>query len=209
MRKALCLLSGGLDSTVLAHLLVAEGYEVHALSFDYGQRHRKELDFARRTAARLGIRHSVLDFSTVGSLLKGSSLTDAIPVPEGHHESPEMALTVVTNRNAILLSVAFGVAASEGASMVAVAAHAGDRAIYPDCRREFLAAFEETEALALGRSIRLFAPFLDMAKAGIIRLGRRLACRSTKPGPATRVRPSRAVGVGPARSGRKGLPWQV
>lgn len=175
MPKAVCLLSGGLDSTVLAHLLVAEGHEVHALSFDYGQRHRKELDFARRTADRLGIRHSALDLACLRKLLKGSALTDDIPVPDGHHEAPAMAATVVPNRNAILLGVAFGVAAAEGAGLVAIAAHAGDRAIYSDCRQEFLDAFEGMELLALGQPIRLYAPFLDMDKAGIVSLGRRLS----------------------------------
>lgn len=174
MRKAVCLLSGGLDSTVLAYLLVADGNEVHALSFDYGQRHRKELGFARRTAGRLGIQHSVVDLSTLGKLLKGSALTDDIAVPEGHHEAPEMAATVVPNRNAVLLAVAFGVAGVDGADLVAIAAHAGDRAIYPDCRQEFLEAFEAAELLALDRPIKVYAPFAGMTKAEVVRLGSRL-----------------------------------
>ena len=120
--KAVVLLSGGLDSTTLFYQLAAGGFEVRGISVDYGQRHRKEMDYARRTADRLGARHDVVDLTAVTRFLTASALTSAaVAVPEGHYEEETMKLTVVPNRNALMLSVAYAVAASEGASLVATA----------------------------------------------------------------------------------------
>ena len=106
MARAVILLSGGLDSATCLAIAKSKGYECYALSFDYGQRHRKELEFARHTAARLGFRHDLVDLSGLAPLLPGSCLTDDLPVPRGHYAAPEMAQTVVPNRNAVLLAVA-------------------------------------------------------------------------------------------------------
>src|SRR6186713_2307438 len=136
-------LSGGLDSTTLAYELAAAGHELLALSFDYGQRHAKEVEYAARTTAALGAEHHVVDLRSVGPLLSGSALTSAeVDVPEGHYTDESMAVTVVANRNAIMLSIAVGAAVSRGAEAVAAAVHAGDHTIYPDCRPEFIEAIE-------------------------------------------------------------------
>ena len=98
--KAIAIVSGGMDSVTLAYLLASQGHALHLLSFDYGQRHLKELDYARRCAAKLGAQYDVIDLSTLTHLLRGSALTDAkIAVPEGHYAAPSMAVTVVPNRN--------------------------------------------------------------------------------------------------------------
>src|SRR5690348_5412407 len=147
MPRAIAIVSGGLDSVTLAYLLHAEGYDLHLISFDYGQRHKKELAFAERCAKRLGATCDVIDLSSITRFLKGSALTDAIPVPDGHYAAPTMAITVVPNRNAMMLSVAYAVAVTEQAQVVAIGVHAGDRFIYPDCRPEFITAFETMQRL--------------------------------------------------------------
>lgn len=169
-------LSGGLDSVTLAHALAAEGHDLIALSFDYGQRHAKELEHAARCAHRLGASHHIVDLRSVGALLTGSALTDpAIEVPEGHYTDASMASTVVPNRNAILLSIAVGVAVARGAAAVATAVHAGDHAIYPDCRPEFIDAIEHEARVAnegfIAEDFRVLAPFLHLAKDEIVRRG--------------------------------------
>ena len=142
MTKAIAIVSGGLDSITLAYLLHAEGYELHMLSFDYGQRHKKELAYAERCAKRLNVVFYIVDLGSLGRFLKGSALTDTIPVPDGHYAAPSMAITVVPNRNALMLSVAYAVAVAEKAQVVAIGVHAGDHFIYPDCRPEFITAFD-------------------------------------------------------------------
>jgi 7-cyano-7-deazaguanine synthase len=170
--KAIVLLSGGLDSTVLAADLLADGHEVKALSVDYGQRHRRELDHARAIAARLGIEHRIADLSTLTPFLAGSSQTsDDVAVPEGHYAEESMKLTVVSNRNMLLLSVATAWAVSSKADVIAYAAHNGDHAIYPDCRKEFIDKLAEAIAIADWHQVKLFAPFAEMSKADIARRG--------------------------------------
>ena len=166
---AVAIVSGGMDSVTLAHQLDAQGYGLHLVSVDYGQRHCKELEFAKRTARRLGARHDVVDLRGLAGLLHGSALTDAtVQVPDGHYAEASMRSTVVPDRNAILLSVAFGVAVAEGAELVAIGVHAGDHPIYPDCRPDFIAAFDAMQRLATdGYSVaglRLDAPFVKLGK---------------------------------------------
>lgn len=172
-------LSGGLDSVTLAHELAAEGHDLVALSFDYGQRHAKEIDFAARCAARLDADHHVVDLRAIGALLSGSALTDdAIAVPEGHYTDASMAATVVPNRNAIMLSVAIGVAVARAASAVATAVHAGDHPIYPDCRPAFIDAIEHEARIAnegfIAADFRVLAPFMHLTKDEVVRRGARL-----------------------------------
>jgi 7-cyano-7-deazaguanine synthase len=178
MRKAIAIVSGGLDSVTLAHLLHSEGYTLHLLSFNYGQRHKKELDYARTCADHLGAQHDIIDLEALTPFLKGSSLTDAIDVPEGHYAAPSMAATVVPNRNAMMLSTAYAVAVAEGAEVVAIGVHAGDHPIYPDCRPGFIQAFDGMERVATeGYShphLRLIAPFVEMGKHDIVTIGQNL-----------------------------------
>jgi 7-cyano-7-deazaguanine synthase len=172
---AVAVVSGGLDSTTLAYWLHERSVRLTLLSFDYGQRHRKELVFARATADRLGVRHQLADLGTLGPLLAGSALTDnAVEVPDGHYTDHTMRATVVPNRNAIMLDVAVAIAVSLGADAVAYGAHAGDHAVYPDCRPEFLAAFRRLAAVAnagcLPAGFQVLAPFLGATKAAVVRL---------------------------------------
>ena len=173
--EALAVVSGGMDSVTLAYLLKDEGYELYLLSFDYGQRHRKELEYARRCAGRLGASFEVADISGVGRLLSGSALTDDVEVPHGHYAAENMAATVVPNRNAILLAIAYGAAVARGSALVAAAMHAGDHPVYPDCRPEFVESFEAMERLAVEGfghpELRLYAPFIRKTKAQIVETG--------------------------------------
>src|SRR5260221_11721861 len=99
MSKAIAIVSGGLDSITLAYLLHAEGYQMHLLSFDYGQRHKKELTFAKLCAERLDVEFDVVDLSSITRFLKGSVFTDTVPVPEGHYADQSMSLTEKPTRN--------------------------------------------------------------------------------------------------------------
>jgi 7-cyano-7-deazaguanine synthase len=174
--RTLVVCSGGLDSVTLAHKIAAEGTLAHIVTFDYGQRHRRELECARSAARRLGVAHDVVDLVDVGARLTGSALTDGVAVPEGHYAEETMRLTVVPNRNAIMFAIAFGVAMARGAQAVATAVHGGDHFIYPDCRPAFIQAFAAMEKCALDgfAEIALAAPFLHSSKANIVREGVRL-----------------------------------
>lgn len=174
MKKAVVIVSGGLDSMTLAYYMQSEGYDLHLLSFDYGQQHRKELSYAKQGAKELQAQYNFIDISSVGKLLKGSALTDDdVSVPDGHYAANNMHLTVVPNRNAVMLSIGFSIAAAVGSDTVAIGVHGGDHFIYPDCRPAFIKSFEEMERLSLGEysEVNLFAPFIDQSKAGIVKIG--------------------------------------
>lgn len=169
--RVLALLSGGLDSTVAVAHYHAAGYLVDTLSIHYGQRHARELDAARAVAETLHLRHDVLSLPVLGQYLSGSALTDmTVTVPDGHYEEASMKQTIVANRNAILIAIATGVASARGAVGVVIAAHAGDHAIYPDCRPEFLDAMHT--AMCLGTDgVGLLRPFAHKTKADLVTLG--------------------------------------
>ncbi len=171
--KTVVICSGGLDSVTLAHQVAAERELIALLTFDYGQRHKKEISYARRCAARLGCEHLEVDIAAVGAMLSGSALTDDLAVPDGHYAQENMKVTVVPNRNAIMLSIAFGVAAARGAQAVAAAVHGGDHFIYPDCRPDFIEAFQAMQDRALDglARIELFTPYANRTKADIVSIG--------------------------------------
>jgi 7-cyano-7-deazaguanine synthase len=180
--RAVVLLSGGLDSTTCLAVARREGFEVHALSVDYGQRHRDELSRARRLARALGAAdHRVVkvDLSAFG----GSALTDgAIPVPKGRSAARmarDIPVTYVPARNTVLLGLALARAETLGARDVFIGVNALDYSGYPDCRPAFLRAFERvarvaTKAGVEGHPLRIHAPLLRLSKAGIVRLGAEL-----------------------------------
>src|SRR6056300_1545438 len=173
--KALVLFSGGLDSTVLAAQLLADGAETRLLSIDYGQRHAKELQQAEKIAEALGLPHRILRLPDLGPLLGGSSLTDdQVELPEGHYAEESMKATVVPNRNMILLALAGGHALSLSFDTIAYAAHAGDHTIYPDCRPEFADAMDTALSLADWNTLSLHRPFVDMTKSDLVSLGAEL-----------------------------------
>lgn len=173
--KTLVVCSGGLDSVTLAHKVASEAELTGLVSFDYGQRHLRELECASEAAARLGVRHDTLDISAIGACLT-SALTGDQDIPDGHYAEESMRVTVVPNRNAIMLTIAFGLAAARGDQAVAAAVHGGDHFIYPDCRPGFTDAFAKMQSAALeGMSdIALHVPFLHGSKADIVTEGVRL-----------------------------------
>jgi 7-cyano-7-deazaguanine synthase len=179
VRACVAVVSGGLDSAVLAHHLRNHGWDLRLLSFDYGQRHVTELDHARTLAGTLDARHDVVDLRSAGRLLTGSALTDdGVAVPDGHYTDESMRATVVANRNAVFVQLAVGVAVAEGARAVAIGVHAGDHAIYPDCRPEFVDAAEHLALVAhegfVADGFCVLAPFLRWSKADIVRHGAEL-----------------------------------
>lgn len=174
--KSVVICSGGLDSTVLLYYARSTS-DPHVLSFDYGQRHLKELNYAAATCAKLELEHNIVDLTTCQGLLK-SALTFAEPVPHGHYEHESMKATVVPNRNAIMLSIAYGYAVSIGAPTVYIGAHAGDHAIYPDCREEFFLALGS--AFKLGNEWadplpQLVPSFINLSKRDIVQIGQQYA----------------------------------
>lgn len=171
--KTLVICSGGLDSVSLAHIVAGQGRLSRLVSFDYGQRHHKELDFAAAAARRLDVPHHLMDLRPIGAALAGSALTDDIAVPDGHYAEDTMRITVVPNRNAIMLAIGFGIAAAQGDEAVATAVHGGDHFIYPDCRPAFTQAFAAMQRAALDghADVRLHVPFVHRTKACIVREG--------------------------------------
>jgi 7-cyano-7-deazaguanine synthase len=175
-RRVVAVVSGGLDSTTMVYSLRAQGCAIHAISFDYGQRHRKELAFAEQMAAAIDAPWTLIDLHAAGltSILSGSALTDeTVTVPDGHYADESMKITVVPNRNAIMLSIACALAVTREAGAVAFGAHTGDHFIYPDCRPEFVRAFDTMVNVAVEglAKIEILAPFLSMTKTDIVKLG--------------------------------------
>ena len=184
--------SGGMDSVTLAYKLANDGDDLTLISFDYGQRHRKELAFAATCAERLGATHEIADLTSINRLLAGSSLTsDEIEVPDGHYAEESMKITVVPNRNAIMISIAAGLAVSRDADRVAVGVHGGDHFIYPDCRPGFAQAMDR--AVSLGNEgfapehFGLITPFMRSQRRRLPGLVTNLAFPGWRPGRVTRA----------------------
>jgi len=182
MIKAVCLLSGGLDSATCLALARRNGYETYALSFDYGQRHRVELVAAARVAESLGAAaHRVIELDL--RVFGNSALTDDIDVPKGRTEetmAADIPVTYVPARNTIFLSLALAWAEVLEAQDIFIGVNALDYSGYPDCRPEFIAAFESMANLATktgveGRTkVKIHTPLISLTKAGIVKLGKEL-----------------------------------
>ena len=171
-RSTLAVYSGGLDSTVMLHKLAKDGILKAAITFNYGQKHSKELHFAAFNCQRLGIPLCALDLRSITEVFGNNSLTDAAKeVPDGAYGRSNMQSTVVPNRNMIMLSIATARAISLGCDSVAYAAHSGDHEIYPDCREEFALALGKAMQLCHYTPIGLLRPFVNVSKADIVRLG--------------------------------------
>lgn len=175
--KALVLLSGGLDSSTLLYDVMSRTdiTETIAVGMNYGQRHEKELLSAQEIARSKDIFFKELDLRSVAEVLAGSSQTSAhINVPDGHYADETMKITVVPNRNMIMLSLVGALAIQKKADKIFIAVHGGDHYIYPDCRPEFIAAIDiALHAMSEGR-IRLEAPYLQCTKAAIVHRGNQL-----------------------------------
>lgn len=170
-KKVLAVVSGGMDSVTMLHDLHAQGHELSVVSFNYGQRHIKELEIAKRNTQRLKVPHKVIDMAFMAQLLDNSALTGDVEVPEGHYAAENMKLTVVPNRNMIMASIAIGMAVNMEYDAVALGVHSGDHAIYPDCRPEFVSALRTTSLIANYKPIDILAPYLYADKTQIIKRG--------------------------------------
>lgn len=180
-KPAVVLLSGGIDSSTTLAVAIEQGYDVVALSFDYGQRHRLELEAAKQVAQSLQVKRHIL-FPLNLAVFGGSALTANIGVPK-HRSATQIGrnipITYVPARNTIFLSVGLALAEVIGAGMIFIGANAVDYSGYPDCRPEFIKAFEAMANLATrsgveGRKITISAPLIDKHKSDIIKLGTRL-----------------------------------
>lgn len=161
-----------MDSATLLYRLLSDGDSVDAIGINYKQRHGKELDCAADLCRGLGVRFDVLDLSSLSQFLVGSSQTDpSVDVPFGRYDEPSMKQTVVPNRNMFMLSAAGAVAIARKADRLAYGAHAGDHAIYPDCRPDFVEAMVYAFRRCDWHTIMLAAPFLFLSKGDIARLG--------------------------------------
>ena len=176
MKKAVILLSGGLDSTTVLAIAKNQDFECHAISFDYGQRHKVELKNAANVAKEFGVKsHKVakIDLRIFG----GSALTDEIEVPKDAQESDEIPITYVPARNTIFLSYALAFAETIDAFDILIGANAVDYSGYPDCRPEFIKAYEEMANLATSacvsgeKKLKIHAPLIDLTKKAIIEAG--------------------------------------
>ena len=182
MEKAVVLLSGGLDSSTVLAMALEKGYEVIALTFNYGQRHGRELESAKNVARHYGIsEHVVMDLG-LGSFVKSSLTDESEAIPQGRTRSEigsGIPSTYVPGRNLVFLSIASSLAESLGASAVFIAANSVDFSGYPDCTPEFIEAFQRTldvgtKAGKEGRPVKVLAPIIRFSKAEIVREAVRL-----------------------------------
>lgn len=172
--KAIVVHSGGLDSSVLLYEMQRDFDVVASVGVDYGQRHRTELNYAMELCAELKLPRYVLDLEFFGAWLESSSQTGEKDVPEGHYTAENMKTTIVPNRNMVLLSCVASVAVDRKVPVIGYGAHAGDHAIYPDCREEFVQVINLCLDAANDFKVKVFAPFVQMTKADIVRRGAEL-----------------------------------
>jgi 7-cyano-7-deazaguanine synthase len=169
--SVVCIYSGGMDSFTLVNEAHRNGALHSCLSFDYGQKHSKELYYARAVCRELGVLHHTIHLAGLKPHLLGSALTDNVDMPEGEYNEPSMKLTVVPNRNMIMLSIAIAYAVSHKLDWVWFGAHAGDHEIYPDCREEFVTVMDHAAQISNWHTVRVKAPYQHMDKGDILALG--------------------------------------
>lgn len=170
MKDSVIILSGGMDSTTM--LYEYSSRIALAISFAYGSNHNeREIPFARQHCLKLGIRHVTIPLRFFADYFKSSLLDGADAVPDGHYEDENMKSTVVPFRNGIMLSIAVGVAESNGLHYVMMANHGGDHAIYPDCRTEFVNAFDVAAQTGTYIGVRLWTPYTNLTKSQIAARG--------------------------------------
>lgn len=180
IKKAVIILSGGLDSSTLAYYLADQGYALICVSFNYGQKHVKELDSAAQIAKNLNATHHIINLAFMNQYLQSSSLVNQdLSNPKQDYARENMLVTVVPNRNTMMLSLAWTIACAENAELVAFGPHKGDNYVYADCRPDYFNALNL--ALRLGtidsrhEDLQLLAPFINFSKTDIIRTGAKLA----------------------------------
>lgn len=175
MTKAIVLVSGGLDSATCLAITHAAGHDCYALSFDYGQKHNAELQAAQRLAQRYALAHNIMEIAAVGRL-GGSALTDAQFTVPDHQDTDDIPVTYVPARNTIMLSLALGWAEVLAADRIVIGVSAVDYSHYPDCRPEYVSAFQHLAELATKRGVEghaliIDAPLINKSKAETIQLG--------------------------------------
>lgn len=173
--KVLVLASGGMDSVCALYEAHQSHQVVAAVSFDYGSKHNyKEIPCAAYHCERLGVPHNVIHLDFIGRLFKSGLLQSGGAIPEGHYEEDTMRQTVVPFRNGIMLAVAGGYAECLEAQALVIAAHAGDHAIYPDCREEFMRSMADALRLGTYARVEILRPFVNATKSDIARRGHEL-----------------------------------
>lgn len=173
MKDSVLIASGGMDSTTM--LYDYKDRIALAISFDYGSNHNsREIPFAQLHCERLGIKHIVISLAFFKEYFKSSLLEGADAIPEGNYDDDNMASTVVPFRNGIMLSIAAGIAESNGLKYIMMANHGGDHAIYPDCRSEFVDAFDKAVQTGTYIGVRLLTPYTKWTKTDIARRGAEL-----------------------------------
>ena len=172
MRKGCLILSGGMDSTTLLYDLMDQGYDMECLTFDYGQRHAKEIAMACRTCKKLGIPHKILGIGVLNEVADSSLTRTDQKVPEGHYADETMKSTVVPNRNMVMLSLAASYCMSKKIPNLFYAAHGGDHAIYPDCRPLFIGRMRKVLHSADYFRVDLKVPYMKLDKGKIASIGK-------------------------------------
>lgn len=179
-KEAIVVMSGGMDSATALFFtlnnIVHEPSEVLAVSFNYGQRHKKELNYARALCEDMSVDHRLVDITSINELVQGSALTQQdVEVPDGHYTEENMRITVVPNRNAIMSNIAIGAAVATGASSLVLGVHAGDHAIYPDCRSIFIDKLQDLAHVAnegfINPDFMVATPFIFLEKKDIVSVG--------------------------------------
>ena len=178
-KNSVIILSGGMDSVTLLH--DHKEQIALAVTFDYGSNHNKrEAECAALHCRQLGIEHIIIPLTFIKDYFKSSLLDGADAIPEGHYQDENMKSTVVPFRNGIMLSIACGLAESRGLAKVLIANHAGDHAIYPDCRASFISAMSEAMAYGTYINVTIEAPYTDISKTDIAKIGKRLGIDYSK-----------------------------
>ena len=174
-RKVIVLVSGGLDSVCALHEAAAIYEVIAGISFDYGAKHNhREIPFAALHCRQLGVRHEIVGLDFIGKHFRSALLRTGTNIPDTHYEAPAMKQTIVPFRNGIFLATAAGFAESVGANAVVIAAHAGDHAIFPDCRAEFMDAMSAAIRLGTDGGVEILRPFIRYSKAQIVQRGQEL-----------------------------------
>lgn len=169
--RSVIIVSGGMDSVTLLHEVHSHGDEIFAITFDYGQRHKKEIEYAKQNCDKLGIPHKTISLSILNDIAPSSLTRPETDVPEGEYDGENMKQTVVPNRNMVMLSLSASYAIGIGATRLYYGAHSGDHTIYPDCRPEFVKAISNTLLLCDWHPVELVVPYLHGNKETILKRG--------------------------------------
>ena len=174
-KKALVVFSGGMDSTVGVYWAVKNYREVETLSFNYGSKHNDmEYSYAQKTCEKLGLKNVRISLDFVNQFFKSDLLKSGGEIPEGHYAAENMKSTVVPFRNGIMLAIAAGYAESQGCDVLVLGNHAGDHAIYPDCREEFIDGIKKAIYEGTYKNIEVVSPFCNVSKTDVCRIGAEL-----------------------------------